>query len=208
MGGAAVAPFDFLGDTLRGTHGIMQDIYRRPKKVHEAMETVVPWIVEGALAQVNGSGRPIVFFALHKGDDTFISDKNFEIFYWPGLKKVILALVAEGCVPMLFAEGKMNRRLEAVKDLPRSSVLWWFDRTDMAQAKKILGDVACISGNVPASMMCLSTPQEVKEYCRKLIEDCGKGGGFILTGGSAAHKTTAAHLHAMMDAVKDYGVYK
>jgi uroporphyrinogen-III decarboxylase len=208
MGGMAAAPFDFLGDTLRGTHGIMTDIFRQPDKIHEAMEVITPWIVEGALAQANASGRPLVFFALHKGDDAFISDKNFEIFYWPSLKKVILQLVAEGCVPLLFAEGRMNRRLEAIKDLPKSSVLWWFDRTDMARAKQVLGDVACISGNVPASMMCLGTPQEVKEYCRKLIEDCAKNGGFILTGGSAAHKTTAAHLRAMMDAVKEYGVYQ
>jgi len=207
FGGGANAPFDALGDTLRGTHGIMKDIYRQPEKLQEALETITPWIIEGALAQVNASGRPIVFFALHKGDDTFISDKNFEAFYWPTLKKVILGLVAEGCVPLLFAEGKMNRRLEAISDLPRSSVLWWFDRTDMARAKKVLGEVACIAGNVPASMMCLSTPQEVKEYCRKLIEDCGPGGGYILTGGANAHDTTAAHLRAMTDAVREYGVY-
>ncbi len=146
--------------------------------------------------------------ALHKGDDDFISDKNFEIFYWPTLKKVILGLVAEGCMPLLFAEGKMNRRLETIKDLPKSSVLWRFDCTDMARAKRILGDVACIAGNVPASMMCMSTPQEVKDYCRKLIEDCGPGGGYILAGGADVHKTTAAHLYAMMDAVTEYGVYR
>jgi hypothetical protein len=208
VGGMAHAPFDSLGDTLRGTHGIMKDIYRQPEKLHEAMETITPWIVEGGVNDCNASGRPLVFMALHKGDDTFISDKNFEIFYWPTLKKVILGLVAEGCVPMLFAEGKMNRRLEVIKDLPKGSVLWWFDRTDMARAKKVLGDVACIAGNVPASMMCLASAQEVKEYCRKLIEDCGPGGGYILTGGANAHNTTAAHLRAMMDAVKEYGVYQ
>ncbi len=207
IGGGALAPFDYLGDTLRGTHGIMTDIFRQPETVQRAMETITPWIIEGALSQVNTSGRPLVFFALHKGDDTFLSDRNFEVFYWPTLKKVILALVAEGCVPMLFAEGKMNRRLEAIKDLPKTSVLWWFDHTDMAQAKKVLGDVACISGSVPASLMCLGTPQEVKEYCRQQIADCRKGGGFILNSGSA-HSTTAAHLHAIMDAVKEFGVYK
>jgi hypothetical protein len=208
IGGLAHAPFDALGDTLRGTHGIMADLYRRPEKLLAAMETITPWIIEGGVSGSNSSGRPLVFMALHKGDDTFISDKNFEIFYWPTLKKVILGLVAEGCVPILFAEGKMNRRLEMIKDLPKSSVLWWFDFTDMARAKKILGDVACIAGNVPASMMCLGTPQEVKDYCRKLIEDCGPGGGYILTGGASVHNTTAAHLYAMLDAVSEYGVYR
>ena len=208
VGGLAHAPFDSLGDTLRGTLGIMADIHRQPEKVLAAMETITPWIIEGGLSGSNASGRPLVFMPLHKGDDTFISDKNFEIFYWPTLKKVILGLVAEGCVPLLFAEGKMNRRLETIKDLPKSSVLWRFDCTDMARAKKILGDVACIAGNVPASLMCMGTPQEVKDYCRKLIEDCGPGGGYILAGGADVHKTTAAHLYAMMDAVSEYGVYR
>jgi len=207
VGGLGHAPFDSLGDTLRGTHGIMKDMHRQPQKLHEAMKAITPWIIEGALQGVNASGFPMVLFPLHKGDDTFISDKNFETFYWPPLKAVIEGLVEEGCVPFLFAEGKMNRRLEAIRDLPKGSVLWSFDRTDMARAKKVLGDVACIAGNVPGSMMCLATPQEVKDYCRKLIEDCAPGGGYILTGGAAAHDTTAAHLHAMMDAVKEYGVY-
>ena len=208
LGGFAHAPFDLFGDTLRGTHGIMMDMYRQPAKLQEAMEVVTPWIVEGAVSGANASGIPIIFMALHKGDDSFMSDKQFETFYWPGLKKVILGLVAEGCVPLLFAEGSYNRRLESVRDLPEGSVIWWFDRTDMARAKKILGDRNCIAGNVPTSLMCTGTPREVKEYCRNLIEVCGKHGGYILTGGAQVHNTTAENLRAMIDAAREYAVHE
>ena len=207
-GGFAHAPFDLFGDTLRGTRGIMMDMYRQPAKLQEAMEVVTPWIVEGAVSGADVSGVPIIFMALHKGDDTFMSEKQFETFYWPGLKKVILGLVAEGCVPLLFAEGSYNKRLEAVKDLPEGSVIWWFDRTDMARAKKILGDRNCIAGNVPTSLMCTGTPREVKEHCRNLIEVCGKRGGYILTGGAQVHNTSAENLRAMVEAAKEYGVYQ
>ena len=207
-GGFAHAPFDLFGDTLRGTHGIMMDMYRQPAKLQEAMEAATPWIVEGAVSGADVSGVPITFMALHKGDDTFMSEKQFETFYWPGLKKVILGLVAEGCVPLLFAEGCYNKRLEAVKDLPEGSVIWWFDRTEMARAKKILGDRNCIAGNVPTSLLCTGTPQEVKEHCRNLIEVCGKRGGYILTGGAQVHNTTAENLRAMLEAAKEYGVYQ
>jgi len=208
QGGFAHAPFDLFGDTLRGTRGIMMDMYRQPAKLQEAMEVVTPWIVEGAVSGADVSGVPIIFMALHKGDDTFMSEKQFETFYWPGLKKVILGLVAEGCVPLLFAEGSYNKRLEAVKDLPEGSVIWWFDRTDMARAKKILGDRNCIAGNVPTSLMCTGTPREVKEHCKNLIEVCGKRGGYILTGGAQVHNTTAENLRAMVEAAKEYGVYQ
>ena len=206
VGGMAHAPFDALGDTLRGTHGIMADIHRRPEKLLAAMEAITPWTIEGGVSGVMLPAGRWCLWHCTKGM-TPSSPTRISNFYWPTLKKVILGLVAEGCVPMLFAEGKMNRRLEAIKDLPKSSVLWWFDSTDMARAKRILGDVACIAGNVPVSLMCLGTPQEVKDYCRKLIEDCGPGGGYILTGGASVHNTTAAHLYAMTDAVSEFGVY-
>lgn len=35
---AAGAPFDHFADLLRGTKGIVMDMYRQPKKLHEAME--------------------------------------------------------------------------------------------------------------------------------------------------------------------------
>jgi len=183
------------------------DMYRQPDKLQEAMEILTPMNIDCGLQMANTSGIPIVFFALHKGDDTFMSDKQYEKFYWPTFRKVIMGLIEEGCIPYLFAEGRYNNRLEIVKDLPKGKVLWHFDQTDMARAKEILGDTACIAGNVPTSLLRTGTPQAVKEYCRKLIEVCGKGGGFILTGGASIDKGNPDNLRAMMEAIEEYGVY-
>jgi uroporphyrinogen-III decarboxylase len=207
-GGISQAPFDMIGDVLRGTHGVMLDMYRQPEKLIEAMESVVPIAVEEAVASANASGGPIVVLPLHKGDDTFMSDEQYEEFYWPTFRKLLMGLIDEGIVPMMFAEGKYNRRLEVIKDLPRGSAIWWFDRTDMARAKKVLGNHACIAGNVPISLLCTGTPQQVKEHCRQLIEDCGKGGGYILTVGVALNRGNPENLRAMMAAAREYGVYK
>ena len=184
------------------------DMYRQPEKLIEAMERIIPLNVEGAVSAANAFEGTIVFMPLHKGDDTFMSDKQYETFYWPSFRKVIMGLIGEGLVPLLFAEGRYNNRLEIINDLPKGKVLWHFDQTDMAKAKEILGDTACIAGNVPTSLLCTGTPQAVKEYCRKLIEVCGKGGGFILTGGASIDKGNPDNLHAMMAAAREYGVYK
>jgi len=207
FGGQSHAPFDILADTLRGTKGIILDMYRQPEKVLAAMEKLTPINIACGLDGVNMSGRPIVFFALHKGDDTFMSNKQYEKFYWPTFRRVIMGLIEEGVVPLLFAEGSYDNRLEIIKDLPRGKVIWYFDRTDMFRAKKILGNTACIAGNVPASLLITGTPKEVKEYCRKLIEVCGEGGGFILTGGASIDKGNPDNLRAMTEAAKEYGVY-
>ena len=208
IGGLAKAPFDTLGDTLRGTQGIMMDMFQRPDKLHEAMERITPLTIASAKSSVRDSGPPIVMMPLHKGADGFMSGKQFETFYWPSLKKVVMALVEDGIMPMLFAEGSYNQRLDIVRELPRGAVAWYFDQTDIFRAKEVLGDKACIIGNVPTSLIMTGTPQQVKEHCRKLIEVCGKGGGYILAGGAMVDEGDPANLTAMMDAAKEYGVYK
>ena len=119
-----------------------------------------------------------------------------------------MGLIDEGLVPMPFAEGNYEPRLEIIKDMPRSSVVWYFEHMDMAKAKKILGDTACIAGNVPVSVLCTGTPQDVKERCRQLIEACAKGGGYILTGSAGVNIGKPENLRAMMAAAKEYGVYQ
>jgi hypothetical protein len=207
MGGQSHAPFDILGDTLRGTRGIVMDMYRQPETLLKTMKMLVSMNIEVGVHMANASGKPIVFFALHKGDDTFMSDDQFKKFYWPTLREVIIGLINDGCIPMLFAEGKYNNRLKIIKDLPRGKVMWHFDKTDMFRAKEILGDTCCIAGNVPTSLLRTGTPQAVKEYCRKLIEVCGKGGGFILTGGASIDKGDADNLRVMIEAVEEFGTY-
>ena len=207
MGGLAKAPFDTLGDTLRGTQGIMLDMFQRPDKLQEALERITPLSIDSALASANSSNTPIIFMPLHKGADGFMSEKQYETFYWPTLKKVVMSLVDEGVMPILFAEGSYNRRLDIIKELPRAAVAWYFDQTDMVRAKEVLGDTACIIGNVPTSLITTGQPQVVKEHCRKLIEVCGKGGGYILAGGANIDEGNPDNMRAMMDAAKEYGVY-
>ena len=89
-----------------------------------------------------------------------MSNKQFEEFYWPTLKEVMMGLINEGLIPLPFAEGDYELRLEIIKDLPRSSTIWFFEHMDMAKAKKILGHT-CIAGNVPVTMMVTGQPAEV-----------------------------------------------
>jgi len=207
-GGIGMAPFDGIADMVRGTQGMMLDMYRQPDKLLEAMEIITPMTIDAAVSAADASGCPLTFFPLHKGADGFMSQKQFETFYWPSLKKVVMGLIEEGILPLLFAEGGYNTRLEIIKDLPRGTALWWFDQTDMARAKEILGDILCICGNVPSTLLCTGTPGEVKEYCRKLIEVASKGGGLILTSGAFTDQGKPDNLRAMMEAAKEYEIYK
>jgi hypothetical protein len=208
MGLLNVAPFDALGDTLRGTKAITLDLFRRPDKILKALDVLTPIIIHSILHSPGISRALTVIFPLHKGADGWMSAKQYETIYWPSLKKVMDALINEGLICLMFAEGSYDSRLETVNDFPKGTVTWWFDQTDMARAKKILGDRCCIQGNVPSSLIVTGTPAEVKERCRKLIETCGKGGGYILGAGCIADNPKLENLQAMIAAVKEYGVYR
>jgi len=208
-GGMGLAPFDNIADMLRGTRGSVLDMYRQPEKLLEALDVIADNSIASAVDMVNMSRSPIVFVPMHKGDDHFMSVQQFEKFYWPTFRKFLLGCVNEGCVPMMVIDGSYNEdRLNIISELPRSSVVWTMEQTDMASAKKILGDSACIAGNVLAAQLRTHTPKEIKEYCRKLIEICAPGGGYILSLGSGADKCDPANLQAIIEAAKEYGVYQ
>jgi len=205
-GGASKAPFDVIGDSLRGTAGVMMDMYKRPDELLEACERLTPFMVKAGVAAGKANGHSLIFIPLHKGADGFMSDKQFRTFYWPTLKKVIIGIVNEGLVPVLFAEGGYNSRLEVISDLPKGVAAWWFDTTDMIRAKETVGKVACIIGNVPIPLLCAGTEDEVKEYCKSLIDNVGRNGGFILSTGAGMDGAKPENIKAMIDFSKKYGV--
>ena len=204
-GGFTKAPFDVIGDTLRGTREVLMDMYRHPDELIEACERITPFMIKSGVASCKATGHIMPFIPLHKGADGFMSDEQFQTFYWPSLRKVIIGLSDAGLVPQLFAEGGYNQRLDVICDVPKGKVLWWFDLTDMAQAKKNIGQVACIAGNVPLSLLCTATPDDVQAYCKDLIDTAGKDGGFIFSTGAGMQGAKPENVKAMIEFSKDYG---
>jgi len=207
-GGISKAPFDILADTLRGTKSTMLDMRRRPELVLKAIERLTPLAIKQGLAGANGQGNPIVFLPLHKGADGFMSDEQFRTFYWPSLKETVIGLADEGCIPLLFCEGGYNTRLEYLAELPKGTTVCLFDRTDMRKAKEVLGGRVCIGGNVPAGMILTGTADDVRAYCKGLIDDVAPGGGYMMSFGTAMDDGKADTVHAMIDFTKEYGVYR
>lgn len=208
-GGFTKAPFDYIGDTIRGTKGIMLDLFRQPDKVVAAVERLVPIAIKLGIQTATANNNPFVFIPLHKGADGFMSDADFKKFYWPSFKAVLEGLIAEGFVPWNLVEGGYNSRLQVIADdhPPAGATYWNFDQTDMSAAKKHFGDWAAIAGNVPSSILHAGTATEVTDYVKKLIDTAGRDGGYALATGAVLDHSTVENLHAMIDTGKQYGVY-
>lgn len=209
FGGITKTPYDIIGDTMRCTLGIVKDIYTRPEKVEAAVEALVPMAVQAGIWSAGASPNPFVVIPLHKGSDDFLSPEQFRQFYWPTLKATMQGLIDEGFIPVPFAEGSYDRRLDiiAADPLPKGRSVWIFDRTDMAAAKEKIGPWACIAGNVPASLFKQAGPDLLRSYCRDLIETCAPGGGFCLSPGTIINQANHENVVAFLECGKRFGAY-
>jgi hypothetical protein len=201
------APFDTLSDFLRGTRSSMLDLFRRPDKVLAMTHKLLPMMLKLGLT-AKERGIPRVFIPLHKGLDGFMSPEQFKTFYWPTLKMLIQGLIEEHCTPFLFWEGDVASRLETIGDIPRGKAVYAFERTDLFRAKEVLGNQVCLKGNVPLSLLAAGTPEEVRDYCKKLIDRVGKGSGFIMDTSTVIDDAKPENVKAMFDVTKEYGVYR
>jgi uroporphyrinogen-III decarboxylase len=206
FGAMAHAPFDVISDFMRGTIGAMLDMYRMPEKLLEAVEKILPVMLQNGLG-AKKTGVPRVFLPLHKGIGGLMSPDQFRTFYWPTLKKLIQALIDEGLTPFVFWEGDCTSRLELIADIPKAKAVYMFESTDILKAKEVLGDVACIRGNVPLSLLIAGTPDDIRAYCKKLIDVVGKGGGFIMDASCNLDDAKPENLKTMIDFTKEYGRY-
>jgi uroporphyrinogen-III decarboxylase len=137
-----------------------------------------------------------------------MSPEQFKTFYWPGLRKLMLGLINEGLRPCPLFEGDYTSRLEIIADVPKGKACYAFERTNIFKAKEVLGDHVCIRGNMPSSLLCAGTPDEVKDHCKRLIDVVGKGGGYIMDAGASLDDAKPENVHAMIDFTKEYGVYR
>jgi hypothetical protein len=204
----APAPFDSISDFLRGMRGSMLDMYRLPDKLLEACDMLCKQTInaiKASPAPEDGSVKR-VFMALHRGSDGFMSLPQFEKFYWPTLKKVLLALIDAGWTPVPFFEGTWDLRLEYLRELPKGKVLCHFAKTDPEKAKAILGGHLCFMIDVPGFLLQAGTVSEVEDHCKNLIKICGKDGGFIMTA-TALDEAKPENVKAMIDITKSYGSY-
>jgi uroporphyrinogen decarboxylase len=82
------------------------------------------------------------------------------------------------------------------------------ENTDMKEAKKILGNKVCLKGNVSCTDLAFGTVGQVEDRCKQLIDDCGAGGGFILSSGcEAPANSKPENIAAMIDTAITYGRY-
>jgi hypothetical protein len=66
-----------------------------------------------------------------RGSGDFLYKQQFDAFYWPTFKRLVIGLVEKGTTPCIFFEGNCKSRLEYLLEFPQGKVLTRFDRSDI-----------------------------------------------------------------------------
>ena len=201
-------PFDMLADTFRGMINTIVDVKERPEELMEAVNTMQGLMLRNALGSAVEMGREYFLIPLHMGVDEFMSPADYEKFYWPGLKALIMACIDNNITPYIFTEGNYNTRLEQLCDVPPGKVIYMFEKVDMKRAKETVGKVACINGNLPTSLLMYGTPEKIADETKRLLDICAPGGGFMMDVSIPVDRCPRENLHAMFDTTLKYGAYK
>lgn len=204
------APYDILGDYYRGTMGIFEDLVN--EDMQELMERACDLFADQqieSLQFLKYADIPVkrVFFPLHKGMDGFMNEEQYERLYWKPLKKVMMALIEMGITPFIYTEGKYNTRLEQLTDIPRGKVIYHFEDVDMKRAKRILGKVACITGNLPCSLLEFGKKEEVIDETKRLLDICMPDGGYMFDMNGNLEGAKEENVEAMFETLERYGKY-
>lgn len=208
ISGIFKAPFDILADKLRGYLGLTMDILTQPEKVQAACEALMPHLYNVALSGADLEKNVPIGFWMHRGCVPFITPEQYDNLYWPTLKPIIESLWAKGHQTLFYAEGDWEHHLESFAELPEQSIVFHVDRTDIFRAHEALGEKFCLSGGIPNYLLAYGTEDEVRTYCKEVIDRVARDGGYIMDASAIMQNDSRVeNVRAMTDFTREYGVY-
>jgi len=164
----------------------------------------------GAMAEMDAVG------ALWLGDDmgfntaTLISPDDLRRYVFPGQKKLVDIAHAHDLPFCLHACGNLEQVMDDLIDDVGIDAKHSFEDVflPVIEAKKRYGDRIAILGGVDVDVLSRSSEQQVREYTRRVLCECGPGGGYALGSGNSwpGYIKTENYL-AMMDEGWKHGRY-
>jgi uroporphyrinogen-III decarboxylase len=208
IAGIFKAPFDIIADKLRGYVGLTMDMHTQPQKVLKACEALMPHLVNVGLTTADPGNLVPIGFWMHRGCVPFVTPKQFDSHYWPTLKPCIEEFWKHGHQTLFYAEGKWRHHLETFRELPDRSIVFHCDQDDIFEVHRKLHDKFALSGGIPNVLLSFGKPEEVREFCKRVIEEVAHEGGYIMDAGAIMQDDTSIeNMRALTDITRELGVY-
>ena len=208
ISGILKAPLDIIADKLRGYLGLVGDLMERPEKVMAACEALMPHLTHVALSGADPDKNVPITIWMHRGCVPFVTMGHFKDFYWPTLKPIIEEIWSHGHQVLFYAEGDWDAHLDSFAELPAGSIIYHVDKGNIFEAHKKIGHKFCLSGGISNTLLSFGTPDEVRQCCKKVIDEVAGDGGYILDAEAIMQDDTKTeNIKAMTEFTREYGAY-
>ena len=177
--------------TFRGMQQAMMDLITAPDLLRELMEFILPNEIAFAQAQVDAGAD---FIGVGESAASLVRPDHFTELISPFERELITAIQDMGVPAKLHICGDITQLLEAMASLGAQIIdIDW--QVDLRQARRILGADVCLCGNFdPVAILLRSTPEKVREECRRSIREAGMP--FVLAPGCEVPPDTPAENYA------------
>ena len=110
--GVGFPAFDLVSDYFRSLRGSTLDMFRQPDKLLAMIDVMLPASINLIIGACKATNTTRAFIPMHRGAGGFMSDEQFEKFYWPSFSALIYACIENGITPMPLFEGDYTPRLK------------------------------------------------------------------------------------------------
>jgi len=198
-----IQPFESLCGGRTFTQFVL-DLYRMPDKVEQVMQAMMPGMNDAAIAGAAAVGSPGVWVGGWRSASRMLAQPLWDRFVWPYVTELVAQVDSAGLIPILHFDSDWTRDLPRLLELPaRKCILSLDSMTDIRKAREVLGDHMCIMGDVPPALLSSGTPEQVYDYCSRLITDVGPTGLILQSGCDIPVDAPLANVKAMADAAAD-----
>jgi uroporphyrinogen decarboxylase len=202
VSGALAGPLSFAAN-LRGPQQILYDVLEDRALVKELVEIALPAAKSFGEAQYTHGG--VKSINIYEPITTLISTRAADELSFPYLKELIEYLHGLGAKVLLHICNDTTRLLERMVDAG-ADILSLDVQVDLADAKRIAGTRASISGNVATQNLAMAGPEAVYAEACRCIECAGAGGRYTLSSSCEVPiETPAENIDAMVRAAREFG---
>jgi len=187
MSGKIEFGIEHLIEAALGIKQLSIAMRRNPDKIKRFVDTWDEREIKPAIAKIrSGKDGPNLKYCFDSSivmlAHNILNPKQFEEYYWPRLEPLLAAYAEKKKNIRIYTEGSIGRYAEYFKGIPKGTLTFHVENDDPFELRELLPNVA-IMGGLSTRMLSEGTPEECVGYARRLIDELGRDGGFILSQG-------------------------
>jgi uroporphyrinogen decarboxylase len=197
-----LATYMVEGSSSKDFPTIKAMLYERPELLDQLLDTISRAVSLYLNAQIEAGAQTVMIFDTWGGA---LTPSDYCRFSLRPMEQIIQSLKRENDgrkVPVILFTKNGGQWLEAMTDTGADALgLDW--TTDLADARRRVGDQVALQGNLDPSVL-YASPEHIREQVARVLASFGKGDGHVFNLGHGIHPgINPDHAGAMIEAVHE-----